>query len=56
MFQNIDIKNTYTIQYELTSMKQYLKYEKDFATNLQKDHTEKFKGKFQAKRSLLKTY
>ncbi|MAZ58625.1 MAG: hypothetical protein CMP56_04390 [Flavobacteriales bacterium] len=53
MFKNIDVQNTYTIQYELNSMKEYLKYEKEFASNLQKEHIEKFKGKFQAKRRLL---
>ena len=56
MFQNVDIENTYTIQYELNTMEQYLKYKKYFAPNLQKEHTEKFKGKFKAQRTLLKTY
>ena len=54
MFQNVDIANTYTIQYELNTMEKYLKYEKDFAPNLQKEHVEKFKGKFKAQRTLLK--
>jgi len=55
IFKNIDMKNTYTIQYELNSISKYLKYEKEFAPSLQKEHTEKFKGKFQSKRRLLKT-
>jgi|TARA_B100000427_G_scaffold201702_1_gene167604 hypothetical protein len=55
IFKNIDVKNTYTIQYQLNNLSEYLKYEKEFAPALQKEHTEKFKGKFQAKRRLLKT-
>ena len=55
IFKNIDVKNTYTIQYQLNSLSEYLKYEKEFAPALQKEQTEKFKGKFQAKRRLLKT-
>ena len=54
IFKNIDVENTYTIKYELNSMEEYLKYQKEFASNLQKEHTEKFKGKFQAERRLLK--
>ncbi len=54
MFQNIGVENTYTIQYELNSMEEYQTYEKEFASNLQKEHRDKFKGKFKAKRRLLK--
>ena len=46
MFKNLDAENTYTIQYELETLKNYLKYEKCFSPNLQKDHSKKFKGKF----------
>lgn len=55
ILKNIEVENSYTIQYELNTMDEYLKYEKYFAPNLQKEHTEKFKGQFKAKRSLFKT-
>ena len=47
-------KTTYTIQYKLKSMTNYLKYRDNFADELQKDHNKKFKNKFSAKRELLK--
>lgn len=44
---------SYSIQYEMEDMETYKIYERDFAPNLQKDHTEKYAGKFVAFRTLL---
>ena len=53
IFQNLHNKNTYTIQYKLENLENYLTYQTHFSLDLQKDHTKKFKGKFKAKRRLL---
>ena len=52
-FQNLNIENTYTIEYKLENLENYLTYQKHFASDLQKHHTKKFKGKYKAKRRLL---
>jgi len=53
-FKNLNSKQlTYTIQYRLQNMKNYLKYIDRFADGLQKDHNQKFKNKFSAKREIL---
>lgn len=45
--------STYAIQYSCISMDEFNRYEKDFADALRKEHTEKFKDKFVAFRTLL---
>lgn len=45
---------TYAIQYRCQSMSDYLDYQENHAEALQKDHSEKYKGKFVAFRTLLK--
>ena len=44
---------TYSIQYSCKDMNDYEKYQKDHASNLQKEHTEKYKDKFVAFRTIL---
>ena len=44
---------TYSIQYFLKSDEDYEKYQKDFAPKLQAEHTEKFKNKFVAFRTVM---
>ncbi|HMQ68990.1 MAG TPA: DUF4286 family protein [Ignavibacteria bacterium] len=44
---------TYSIQYFLNTMEDYNKYQKDFAPKLQAEHTEKYKNKFVAFRTLM---
>ena len=45
---------TYAIQYTFQTMDDLNKYQKEFAPRLQKEHSEKFKGKFAAFRTILK--
>ena len=45
---------TYAIQYRCKTMGEYLDYQENHAQPLQNDHTEKYKGKFVAFRTLLK--
>jgi len=44
---------TYAIQYTFQTMDELNKYEKEFAFRLQKEHSEKFKNKFFAFRTIL---
>jgi hypothetical protein len=44
---------TYAIQYTFDTMEDYHTYQKQFAPKLQKEHSEKFKDKFAAFRTLL---
>lgn len=45
---------TYNIQYRAESMSDYFDYLNDFAPHLQKEHTERYKDKFVAFRTLLR--
>lgn len=45
---------TYSIQYLCESMETYEKYRDEHAPRLQKDHSERFQGKFAAFRTILK--
>lgn len=44
---------TYSIQYYFNRMEDYVRYQDKFAPGLQKDHSERFKDKFVAFRTLL---
>ena len=44
---------TYAIQYTAPSMKELERYQQQYARELQRDHTERYKGKFVAFRTLL---
>lgn len=44
---------TYSIQYTADSIKEYEEYKKSHAPRLQKEHTDKYQGKFVAFRTLL---
>ena len=51
--KEVNFQNKYIIQYKLKSIKDLIEYENKFATQLKKEHNEKFKGKFTAKREVL---
>jgi hypothetical protein len=44
---------TYVIQYYCDSMEEYRRYQENFAPALQKDHTDRFAGRFRASRQLV---
>lgn len=44
---------TYSVQYTFKTMDDYDRYKAEFAPALQKEHTEKYSGKFAAFRTLL---
>jgi hypothetical protein len=44
---------TYSFQYYLNSMEDYIRYETDHAPRLQEKHTQKFRDKFVSFRTLL---
>ncbi|MFY8185078.1 MAG: DUF4286 family protein, partial [Bacteroidia bacterium] len=44
---------TYSVQYTFKTMEDYDRYKAEHAPSLQKEHTEKFSGKFAAFRTLL---
>lgn len=45
---------TYTVQYSCSSMDEYNDYQANHAPRLQKEHLNKFEGKFVAFRSIMK--
>ena len=45
---------TYAIRYECESMADFFTYQKEFAPALQQEHTEKYKDKFVAFRTLMR--
>ena len=49
-----DSGNTYAIQYWLNNMDDFLRYQKDYAANLQAAHRERYKDKYVAFRTLMK--
>lgn len=50
-----DEGNTYSIQYFLDKLEDYEKYRNEFAAKLQSQHSEKFKDKFIAFRTLMES-
>ena len=46
---------TYNIQYTAENLDEYNKYQMLYANDLQKEHSERYAGKFQAFRTLLET-
>ncbi len=49
-----DEGHTYSMQYKFLEMEDYHKYQQQFAPKLQKEHKDKYEGKFAAFRTLLK--
>jgi hypothetical protein len=47
-------ESSYVIEYTLQSLEKYNEYAKKAAPQLQKEHTEKFSGKFKASRAVYK--
>ncbi|MDQ3022110.1 MAG: DUF4286 family protein [Bacteroidota bacterium] len=50
-----DEGNTYSIQYFLNSLDDFEKYQEEFAPKLQAEHSEKYKDKFVAFRTLMES-
>ncbi len=48
-----EIGTSYSIQYSCNTMEDFNRYQKDFAAKLQQDHSQRFKEKFVAFRTLL---
>ena len=46
-------EQTYVLQYRCRSLEEYHRYRDNFAPALQKDHTERFSGRFRGSRQLL---
>ena len=44
---------TYVMQYRCASLAEYHRYRESFASAMQKDHTDRFAGRFRASRQLL---
>jgi len=44
----------YTIMYECSDQETFERYQRDYAPDLQSDHTNKFQGRFEANRTLVK--
>ena len=44
---------TYVLQYQCRSIEEYQRYRDNFAPALQKDHSDRFAGRFRASRQLL---
>ena len=44
---------TYVIQYRCSSIAEYERYRTDFAPALQKEHSDRFSGRFRASRQIL---
>ena len=44
---------TYTIQYQCSSVGEYQRYRDKFAPSLQKEHSDRFSGRFRASRQIL---
>src|ERR687887_554933 len=44
---------TYVIQYQCSSMEEYQRYRDNFAAALQKEHSDRFGGRFRASRQIL---
>jgi len=53
MFEPTSDKPTYVIQYQCSAMAEYQRYRDHFATALQKEHSDRFSGRFRASRQIL---
>ena len=55
LFQDESDGITYSIQYTLTDLQTLEKYQKEHAPRLQAEHTQRYKGRFVAFRTLMET-
>jgi len=56
IYRLVELKSdepTYAIQYQCSSIEQYQRYRDDFAPALQKEHSDRFSGRFRASRQIL---
>ena len=53
MFEATTDEQTYVIQYQCSAMAEYHRYRDDFAAAVQKEHSDRFSGRFRASRQIL---
>jgi uncharacterized protein DUF4286 len=53
MFEATSDEQTYVIQYQCSAMAEYHRYRDHFATAVQKEHSDRFSGRFRASRQIL---
>lgn len=53
MFEATTDEQTYVIQYQCSAMAEYHRYRDDFAAVVQKEHSDRFSGRFRASRQIL---
>ena len=53
MFEPTSDEQTYVIQYQCSAMAEYQRYRDHFAAALQKEHSDRFSGRFLASRQVL---
>ena len=53
MFEPTSDEQTYVIQYQCPAMAEYQRYRDHFAAALQKEHSDRFSGRFLASRQIL---
>jgi len=53
MFEPTSDEQTYVIQYQCSAMAEYQRYRDHFAAALQKEHSDRFSGRFLASRQIL---
>jgi Domain of unknown function (DUF4286) len=53
MFEPTSDEQTYVIQYQCSAMAEYQRYRDHFAASVQKEHGDRFSGRFRASRQIL---
>jgi len=53
MFEPTSDEQTYVIHYQCSAMAEYQRYRDHFAAALQKEHSDRFSGRFRASRQIL---
>lgn len=53
LLERNETESSYVLQYRCGKLEEYERYRDNFAAVLQKDHTERFRGRFRASRQLL---
>ena len=53
MLEPTDDEQTYVIQYQSSALAEYQRYRDHFAAALQKEHSDRFSGRFRASRQIL---
>jgi len=53
MFEPTSDEQTYVMQYQCSAMAEYQRYRDHFAAAVQKEHSDRFSGRFRASRQIL---